>query len=301
MFEITGEEIKKLGDSDLRILVGLLCEAELSTMGIATSGVTWGGHQDAPDGGVDVRVSVEQFNQSGGYLPRKETIFQVKKSNLTQSKITTEMKPSGVLRDSIRMVGEQEGAYIIVSSGSSVTDKGLSERRQAMLDSVSDLTLRSKLHMDFYDCGRVASWVREHKSLVLWVKDRLGSSIQGWQPYGNWSHKPKHANDEYLHDLAAQIYRGTSNFENDKGLTAIEGINEIRAILARTGSSVRLIGLSGVGKTRLLEALFDRRIGEGALNPSDVFYTDIAHSPNPEPITFAEHIRTIKKNCSSRR
>jgi ATP-dependent Clp protease ATP-binding subunit ClpA len=147
----------------------------------------------------------------------------------------------------------------------------------------------------------VASWVREHKSLVLWVKDRLGSSIQGWQPYGNWSHKPKHANDEYLHDLAAQIYRGTSNFENDKGLTAIEGINEIRAILARTGSSVRLIGLSGVGKTRLLEALFDRRIGEGALNPSDVFYTDIAHSPNPEPITFAEHIRTIKKNCSSRR
>jgi|SRR5882724_2548910 len=57
MFEITGDHISKLNDADLRLLIGRLCEAELRQYGLPLSSVTAGGHQDAPDGGIDVRVN----------------------------------------------------------------------------------------------------------------------------------------------------------------------------------------------------------------------------------------------------
>jgi hypothetical protein len=43
MIEITGDDIAKLSDEDLRALIGLLCEAETRKYGIARSSVTWGG------------------------------------------------------------------------------------------------------------------------------------------------------------------------------------------------------------------------------------------------------------------
>ena len=52
--EITGEQIAELSDSDLRSLIGLLCEADYRVAGLSTSGIRWGGHQNARDGGLDV-------------------------------------------------------------------------------------------------------------------------------------------------------------------------------------------------------------------------------------------------------
>ena len=61
MFEITGDDIAALGDTDLRTLIGLLCEAEMRRRGLPSSAVTWGGNQNAKDGGLDVRVSLVRW------------------------------------------------------------------------------------------------------------------------------------------------------------------------------------------------------------------------------------------------
>jgi hypothetical protein len=53
---------------------------------------------------------------------------------------------------------------------------------------------------------------------------------------------------------------------------------------------VRLVGLSGVGKTRLVEALFDVRIGKNSLDPSLAIYTDVAEGPNPQPAGLATNL-----------
>ena len=56
----------------------------------------------------------------------------------------------------------------------------------------------------------------------------------------------------------------------------------MRSILSQAGGIVRLTGLSGTGKTRLLEALFDPRIGDQALDPALAVYADIgAEAPQP--------------------
>ena len=55
MFEISGNDIRNLGDADLRSLVARLAIAELRAKGLPLSAVTAGGDQDAADGGLDVR------------------------------------------------------------------------------------------------------------------------------------------------------------------------------------------------------------------------------------------------------
>ena len=59
LLEITGDDIARLNDAELRELIGLLCEADYRQAGLSTKGITWGGHQDARDGGLDVVVREE--------------------------------------------------------------------------------------------------------------------------------------------------------------------------------------------------------------------------------------------------
>ena len=77
-FDITGADIEKLNDTDLRILIGLLCEAEVFKRTHTNKGVLYGGHQDAPDGGIDVEVNAAFPASSIGFIPRDHVGFQVK-------------------------------------------------------------------------------------------------------------------------------------------------------------------------------------------------------------------------------
>jgi hypothetical protein len=125
MFEITPEDIPLLNDEDLRTLVGLLCEAEMRSRGLPTSSVTWGGHQNATDGGADVRVALPTDATVDGFVPRPATVLQVKVEDMPRGKILKEMCPEGVIRPVIAELAEQSGAYIIVSSKGSTSDTAL--------------------------------------------------------------------------------------------------------------------------------------------------------------------------------
>ncbi|RHW37973.1 hypothetical protein D1B31_14395 [Neobacillus notoginsengisoli] len=288
MLEITGDDIKDLSDTDNRTLIGLLCEAELRASGIPTAGVTYGGHQNAADGGLDVRVDMLTELMPDGFIPRSKTGFQVKKPDMPRSRILDEMRPDGVLRPVIKDLLDSGGAYIIVSSQGSTADGTLSNRKEAMVEALSDSINSSDYKVDFYDRERVAGWVRSHPSLVLWVRDKIGRSVQGWRAYGNWARSHSNTNEQYIFDEHIRLHNSTS--PSLEGESALNGLNEIRSILKNPGSSVRLVGLSGVGKTRFVQALFDERIGENSLNQTQVFYADMSDSPSPEPRNFAERI-----------
>lgn len=125
MFEITPSDIAQLDDTQLRTLVGLLCEAELRKCGYSTAAVTWGGDQNAKDGGLDVRVSLPHDKPIDGFIPRRSTGFQVKKQDIPPRAIAGEMCPNGKLRPVIGELAKCEGAYIIVSSEGSTADSAL--------------------------------------------------------------------------------------------------------------------------------------------------------------------------------
>lgn len=292
MFEITGDDIALLSDTDLRALIGRLCEAELRRQGYPVSCVTWGGHQTAKDGGLDVHVALPPGASVSGFIPRPDTGFQVKKPDMPRGKILDEMKPEGIVRPILTELAKASGSYIIASAGST-TFSALKNRKKAMADAVDGIADASKLALDFYDRNRVATWLRDHPGLIPWVRSLIGRSIPGWQSFGSWSRAPSGADESYLFDTEARIKTGDE--KEGEGLSAVDGINRIRDVLRQPEQVVRLVGLSGVGKTRLCEALFDDKVGSGGLDPSLAYYTNVAEDPNPPPIGLVSDLIAARR------
>ncbi|MDV7512548.1 hypothetical protein R4534_03195 [Acinetobacter baumannii] len=117
-------------------------------------------------------------------------------------------------------------------------------------------------------------------------------SIKGWQRFSDWSNKKAEIEAEYFIDDNVKVI--SPNHQQNNELSVVDGINEIRKKLSSSNSSVRLVGLSGVGKTRFAQALFDERIGENSLDHRNVWYCDLGDSPNPMPEHFIEEL--IQKN-----
>lgn len=287
MFEITGRNISDLNDVDLRTLVAKLCEAELRRAGLPVSSLTAGGDQNAADGGLDVRVFLEPHDKQMDFIPRPSTGFQVKVPDMPRGEILKEMCPEGTLRPVIRELASMHGAYIIVSSHGSTADGPLRNRVAAMREALRTVSDLPENHVDFYDRERLATWVRQYAGIAAWVRERLGERLLGWQPYGNWSGRSDQAGTEYLSDEKSRLY--DAQCSKGEKLTVGVGITRMREVLARPGGVVRLIGLSGVGKTRLVEALFDVKVGENALDPAVAVYTDIADEPTPSPRDLIQH------------
>lgn len=295
MFEVTADDIKLLGDDDLRELVGRLCESDLRSRGIVPSCVTYGGHLKAGDGGIDVRVTLPCGVEPQGFIPRACTGFQVKADDTPASKIASEMRPGGTLRPSIKELAVRSGAYIMVSSKGSVADLPLESRRRAMRNALTDLPNGAGLALDFYDRRRLETWLRNHTGATLWVRQKIGKSISGWQPFGDWSQVLGSADADYL--LDDELRMRTGNQATAPGLTVLDGIRMIRDRLREPRGAVRLVGLSGVGKTRLAQALFDPRVGENSLDPDLAAYTDVAKGPGPDANAVASDLVASQKKA----
>ena len=287
MLEITPDDIALLNDTDLRTLIGLLCEAELRRRGLSAAAATWGGHQNAADGGLDVRVALGDGVTITGFVPRPHTGFQVKISPMPRAEILDEMRPKDVFRPTIRDLANRSGAYIIVSA-ESTSGTTLQNRHDAMREAVGDLPNAKDLTLDFYDRGRVASWVRDHAGMALWVRSKIGRALPGWRPYEAWAYAPDGVSGEYLLDDAVRVRTDTEATES--GLSAVLGIQRVRDRLRYPGGVVRLVGLSGVGKTRFVQALFDSHVGESSLDPALAIYTDVADGPEPPPATLIQNL-----------
>ncbi|MGR9265631.1 hypothetical protein [Rhizobium leguminosarum] len=288
MFDVTPDEIAQLNDTDLRELVGRLCEAELSSLGLSPAAVTWGGKQTAADGGLDVRVALRPYAAIDGFIARPSTGFQVKTPDMPRAAILTEMRPANSIRPVIRELADEAGAYIIVSSHGSTADSVLRNRRDAMREALAQVPNADKLHIDFYDRTRLASWVRRHPGLIAWVKKTAGRALVGWRGYGSWCGAAEGVESEYLLDDKLRLYLG--GHSNLAVQPVKHAIDALRGQLAQGGKIVRLVGLSGVGKTRFVEALFDKRVGSHPLPPSLAVYTNLSDMPDPQPTVLASDL-----------
>jgi hypothetical protein len=295
MFEITGAQIADLNDADLRTLVARLALAELRAQGCPSSSVTAGGNQDAADGGLDVRVECPSGLPKPDFVPRQHTGFQVKKPNMPVSAIRNEMRPGGVLRPVIAELAARSGAYIIVSAQKSVADRPLRDRRDAILEQLGDRPEARQLHSDFYDRDRLANWVNHYPGIVAWVRTRLGIGMSGWSSIGDWcgvgvsEETPYHFNNKTcLTDERAG---------KREQLTIGEGVARLRVSLSEARQCIRLIGLSGLGKTRLVQALFEDGVGEVPLDPGLAVYTDYSVETDPTARDMAQQLVIARKRA----
>ena len=286
IFQINSADVRALNDETARELIARLCKATLTQKGIGTDTVTWGGDQRAKDGGVDVRVDSDPTTAPGRYIPKGATAFQVKAEVFGKSKIPGEMAPHGKLRPAIIELGKIDGAYVIVSTRDNLSDSSLIDRRKTMNTCLATYGLSGKLHLDFYDSRKVADWVENFPQIVTWMRQELGKPLVGWRPYGPWAYYETDLLSEYLVDDKIKIFSPSS----DDGLPVSKALDKIRGELVEKKAAVRIVGLSGVGKTRLVQALFDSRIltSNSALDKENVIYADLADDLTPQPIAMLD-------------
>lgn len=285
VFDIPADRLVDLTDAELRELVARLCEAERERQGGHRNEVRWGGSQTAADGGLDVVVDpVGPFTPMAP-LSRKDVGIQVKAGDLARSGVAAEMRPDGSLRPAISALAAQGGAYLIASAGVSCSKIMLDDREAAMRDAVADDLHGADLQLAFLDRNALARWVSAHPSVAVWLRGRLTlPSLVGWQPFGRWSSTPEGETDELICEegLAFHIGRREPIRNLPNALDATRN-------LVRDGlGAVRMAGLSGIGKSRIVQALFEPVGDVAALLASHAIYTDLGHSPDPAPMGMLE-------------
>ena len=198
IFDIEKDELLRLSDTQLEELIARLAEAEISAHGHSPAYVHWSGSINAPDSGIDVHVKVPVEQMSTGFIERPDTIFQAKKHPMPRAAITSEMTTDGALSSTISEQAAKGGSYIIISLSDDCSPLMKRDRLKAMKDAVMDDPNRSNIHLEFYDRSKLAQWLRQHPSVMLWAKKTLGQGYSGWQPYGAWSNPPQGSVDTLI-------------------------------------------------------------------------------------------------------
>lgn len=259
-FEISKELVTRLPDELLRTLLAKLLEAEALRLGVPSSAIRVGGNQTAADGGVDASIEWKGGAKPTGWLPRRLAYFQCKAETMAAGALREEMRPKEIVRPIFSQLAKARGAYIIFSTDDPA-ERGFKARLQAMADAISDVAGKEKILLDFYGADRIARWVNQHPGIAVWLLGIQGRALGGWRPYGDWSTAGS-GTKPYLFDESS---RATIDGVSVDMPTAIM---TMRRALSSPGGAVRLVGISGMGKTRLAEALFDPAIDAPTVLPT---------------------------------
>jgi hypothetical protein len=285
VFDIPTDRLVDLTDAELRELLARLCEAERERQGGHRNEVRWGGSQTAADGGLDVVVDPVGPFVAAGALTRRAAGIQVKAADLAAAAITDEMRYGGSLRPAISALAAKGGAYLIASAGANCSELMLRRRAEAMRDAVVDDPNGAGLDLIFLDRKAISRWVSAHPSVAAWVRKRLILPIlAGWQPFGRWSSTPEDEADDLICE-AGLVFR----FGRQDPIRNLPAALDAARNLLRDGTgSVRFAGLSGIGKSRIAQALFEPVGAVAALPTSHAVYTDLGNAPDPAPMGMLE-------------
>jgi hypothetical protein len=285
IFDIPADRLVDLSDADLRELVARLCEAEREKQGGHRNEVRWGGSQTAADGGLDVVVDPVGPFIAAGLLARRDVGVQVKAADLQPAAITAEMRYGGSLRPALSILASKGGSYLIASVGANCSEVMLQRRIDAMRNAVIDDPNATSLHLNFLDRNALGRWVSSHPSIAAWLRPRLTlPTLEGWQPFGQWSSTPAGVADDLVCEEGLVFRIG-----REEPIGEIpDALDRIRKLLWEGTGAVRIAGLSGIGKSRIVQALFEPVGTVDALRASHAIYADLGNVPNPAPMGLLE-------------
>ncbi|MEJ5113735.1 esterase/lipase family protein [Erwinia billingiae] len=129
----------------------------------------------------------------------------------------------------------------------------------------------------------------------LWLMKHFGSQVRGWRGYQNWSGAAQDVDGRYIIDDKVKF--SDASIDTGRKITAEEMLNAMIQKLAVPGAVLRLVGLSGVGKTRFVQALFETGTGRAALSPDTVFYTDAGGQAFPAPDALLEKLKSTEQEA----
>lgn len=242
-FEVTSEHIASITEEAFPEFLRLLLCAEALAHRIPADRIHVADNVRAPDGGEDGRIEWEEGPDRTPYLPGRLNQFQLKTGNIYPAAAGREvLTNTGEAKAMVSAVLESGGHYIVLCTHR-YTQQQIEARETSIRDALrgADLPVEDA-HVDFRDASHLAAWVNAHPAVAHWLLERAEPGLLG--PFRSWSHWAGRAEHE------------GSPWVEDERLAGVSSFLRERVTIEQPGVIGRLVGLAGVGKSRLvLEAL----------------------------------------------
>lgn len=238
-FEVTGKHIAALSPRKLALLVRRLLDTEALSGDLPMDGIHVAANITAADGGEDARIQWEGGPARTKFLPNRLSQFQIKAGSISPGEAGANvLTPSGDVKPMVRDALEKGGCYIMLC-GRSYENKLIKTRVERIRQSLSKGGLAiGPEYVQFRDADQIASWVNVLPPVAAWVLEQTQPGIVG--PFKDWIHW-------------AGRFDG-SPWVTDPRLPGFR--NRLRSLVGKSRGVARVVGLSGVGKSRLVhEAL----------------------------------------------
>ena len=194
-----------------------------------------------PDGGEDGRITWEGDPDRTPFLPSRFNQFQLKAGKISPKEAGQEvLSTRGTVKEMVRSALEAKGHYTMLSSHPYVR-KGIEGRETRIREALRGAGLSiDDFQVGFRDAGQIAAWANHHPVVATWLKEQTQPGAIG--PFRSWAHwagRAEHDGSPWVEDERLPVLRARLH----------EGLTKPRDV-------VRAVGLSGIGKSRLvLEAL----------------------------------------------
>ena len=248
--------------------------AEAQTHDLPTDGIQVASNIHSGDGGEDGRIEWKDGPERTPNLPSRLCQFQLKAGAITPSQAGKEvLTEAGGVKAMVHLVLSSSGNYILLCV-KPYTEQQILEREHAIRKTLRGAGINiADEQVSFRDADQIASWVNRYPSVATWVKEQTHLGTSG--PFRSWSHW----NDRGEHR--------SSPWVEDERLAPL--LSRLHPIVSTLRSSVRIVGLTGVGKSRLvLEAL-----GPAATDPDLAAITMYAVEVEASPDLITQTVQSL--------
>ena len=239
-FRIAGEHVERLNEALFPQLLRRLLHAEAQAHDLPTDGIHVASGINTPDGGEDGRVEWREGLERTPSLPCRVTQFQLKSGPIGPKKAGGDILLHSQVKQMIRDVLEAGGHYRMLCA-KAYPKKAIEIRESNIRETIrADGVSIEDSQVTFWDADQIAAWVNEHPAVAIWIKEQTQPGTVG--PFRSWT------------DWSGRADYEGSPWVEDERLPSLR--DRLRTAATTSRSVLRLVGLAGIGKSRLaLEAL----------------------------------------------
>lgn len=267
MLELYPKDIEHLSDEQLPELLLQLLLLEAENLSIPTNQVHVPSNIKSPDGGEDGRIEVNNVSIASDYIYPGINVFQVKAGKMTTERCYQEVltENKSAIKPNVKNVIDKDGTYILFYKyqlvegsveESTYGDKskkagqvkykysGIKGRiykiKEALIGKDPTKYKSDSLKIEIYDANKICNWANKYISAIAFVLSSIGKPLpHGLKVWIEWSQ---------------QVDFTKFNFVKSDEIS--QNINRINKSLKDSKKVIRVIGSSGLGKTRLVFEAF---------------------------------------------
>ena len=239
--KVSADHIKALSSRKLALLVERLLASEAHSSGLPADGIHVAAQITVGDGGEDARIEWSGGPDRTGFIPNRLTQFQLKASSTRPAEAGNDVITSkGEVKTMVRDVLTNGGSYVMLVSHPAVKQT-MQPHEAAIRKRLREAGLIFDDHqVSVRSAEQIALWVNSHPAAAAWILAQTQPGTVG--PFRDWSHwagRHEHDSSPWVVDDRLDRFRA-----------------ELRELIMPPRGVARVVGRSGIGKSRLtLEAL----------------------------------------------